>query len=575
MIQPDFQSLSNVLNGKLFVIPEYQRHYSWKTKQRKDLFNDINKLIAMDDSDKNHFMATIVCLKTFADEKLGGHRFEYYDIVDGQQRLTTLVILLKAISLELHKQRDDEESLEEAKLLDRLLIKRNQQLIILQSNHDNKSLLRNYLIAKSWDECPNYQEDADTAADKNLCDAMQECKDFVDDKDVIGLLQLVQNQLNFVLLTLEDKSAVYTIFEVLNSRGLAVDWLDKCKSVLMGLLYEYTNADNSSFAPHLKELQDNWSEIYRIIGVTGDIRGDEIVRFTATLLNTHPQSKIMKAEEALEYIRNECKQSENPIKTILKITKTLKQVTKYLSQLGGREYDVVSKISQSRLLGVSILLKKGLQKGIKEQLLSQWETTSFKIYGLFRKDSRSKVSAYINTAKEVQKYNGNANAKDLLKSIASIGEDFDINNVDRELKGDCYNGWENEVRYFFYQYEQYLSEKKRYAINQNVWNDIWKLTGKESIEHIMPQNRNASDWQHISKQHQKLLHSIGNLSLLTPPLNSEAGDKDFKHKKSVYEKANINLFKDIKKCDQWTEAEIKNRTEELICFAKERWKDIV
>ena len=69
-------------------------------------------------------------------------------------------------------------------------------------------------------------------------------------------IQLIdsKNHLYFIFLSLEDKGAVYTIFEVLNSRGWDVDSLDKCKSLLMGLLYEYTSRleDNTPFHEHLK-----------------------------------------------------------------------------------------------------------------------------------------------------------------------------------------------------------------------------------------------------------------------------------------------------------------------------------
>jgi len=66
MIQPEFKPLVDILSGKLFSIPEYQRHYSWTKKQRIDLFRDILKLLKARETyeDRVHFMATIVCLKT-------------------------------------------------------------------------------------------------------------------------------------------------------------------------------------------------------------------------------------------------------------------------------------------------------------------------------------------------------------------------------------------------------------------------------------------------------------------------------------------------------------------------------
>ena len=101
MIQPEFKSLIVILNDKLFRIPEYQRHYSWQPKQRRELLEDIEKLQEAREKydDRVHFMATIVCLNTKEKRQVGSNTFYTYDVVDGQQRLTTLIILLKAISI--------------------------------------------------------------------------------------------------------------------------------------------------------------------------------------------------------------------------------------------------------------------------------------------------------------------------------------------------------------------------------------------------------------------------------------------------------------------------------------------
>ncbi len=143
MIQPEFKPLIVILNDKLFRIPEYQRHYSWQPKQRKELFEDIRKLqeARKKYDERVHFMATIVCLKTKDKQQVGSNTFYTYDIVDGQQRLTTLIILLKAISIRLNV----DGQLDEAKEIDKLLVKDDGRLIILQNNHDNRLILRNYL----------------------------------------------------------------------------------------------------------------------------------------------------------------------------------------------------------------------------------------------------------------------------------------------------------------------------------------------------------------------------------------------------------------------------------------------
>ena len=99
-IQPKHLPLSKLLAGRLFEIPDYQRAYSWTSRERMDLFEDIQRVYAKG-AKESHFMATIVCLHRRRVD-LGTDEYDQLDVVDGQQRLTTLIILLNAIKLALN-----------------------------------------------------------------------------------------------------------------------------------------------------------------------------------------------------------------------------------------------------------------------------------------------------------------------------------------------------------------------------------------------------------------------------------------------------------------------------------------
>jgi Protein of unknown function DUF262/Protein of unknown function (DUF1524) len=582
MIHPEFKPLSAILSDKLFRIPEYQRHYSWQKKQRDELFEDIRKLqIAREKYDeRTHFMATIVCLKTKEKEPVGSNTFHIYDVVDGQQRLTTLIILLKAISLKLK----DEEQFDEAKELDKLLVKDDARLIILQNNHDNRDVLRNYLKSGQKPEL----ESIKTTADRNISQAIKECEKFVKSyPNSINLLALTKNHLYFIFQSLEDKGIVYTIFEVLNTRGLDVDWLDKCKSLLMGLLYEYasTPGSNDLFSQHLNELHGYWSDIYREIGLQ-NIPGHEIIRFAATLKEESGAGRPLSAEDALDFFKKDCIEigaanNDLVINKIIENTVWLKEITSFLSKLyADKRRNAVTDITQARLLAVAIMLRKDLREEERNKLLEQWERTSFKIFGLFRKDGRTKVGEYVRAAKKIRK-DANANVDDLLDSIAAIGSDFPIKTAVEELKKhDFYSDWQKELRYFFFRYEEHLSRLNGIQLNQAVWNHIWESSPSSTIEHILPQDKSNSGWNYISESvHQEFLHSIGNLCLLAPSLNSEASNKCFNSKKEIYKKANLLMLRDIisdNNVDRsiWNIDAINTRREQLIQFAVDQWKDL-
>lgn len=580
MIQPEFKPLIVILSDKLFRIPEYQRHYSWQPRQRNELFEDIKKLESARKKydERTHFMATIVCLKTKDKEQVGSNTFYIYDVVDGQQRLTTLVILLKAICLKLKA----DDQIGEAKELDKLLVKDDGRLIILQNNHDNRLSLRNYLKDGQKPESRSVK----TIADKNISQAIRDCEKFVNaHSNSVELLALVKNYLYFIFQSLEDKGAVYTIFEVLNSRGLDVDWLDKCKSLLMGLLYEYASSPESNdlFNQHLNELHGYWSEIYREIGIQ-KIPGHEIIRFAATLKDENGAGKPLSPEDTLEFFKDDCtsvSSNDLVINKIIENTVWLKEITSCLSKLySDKRRNAVTDIAQARLLAVAIMLRKDLREEDREMLLEQWERTSFRIYGFFRKDARNKVGEYVRAAKRIQR-DSNANLKDLLSSISEIGDDFPIDKAIEELrKSDLYNGWQEKLRYFFFRYEEHLLKVNGTYLNQSAWNEIWESNSNNTIEHILPQDKRNFGWNHISEaKHKELLHSIGNLCLLSPSLNSEASNNSFIVKKEAYKKANLMLLKDIISSSGaergvWDDDAINNRREQLIGFAIAQWKDL-
>src|SRR5947209_5735315 len=98
-LNPLHLKVAGLLGNRLFRIPDYQRAYAWGSRQREDLFKDI---LEVRRSDREHFMATVVALAREI-RNIGADEYRTVELVDGQQRVTTLVILLKAIE----KQLDD------------------------------------------------------------------------------------------------------------------------------------------------------------------------------------------------------------------------------------------------------------------------------------------------------------------------------------------------------------------------------------------------------------------------------------------------------------------------------------
>lgn len=235
-IQPRHLTLTQLLDGRLFTIPDYQRAYSWTSRERQDLFDDILSVFQKE-SGEGHFMATVVCLKRRSVD-LGTDIYDQLDIVDGQQRLTTIVLLINAIKLALKsKKRKQKRAKRE---IGELLVKVDgDNLLLLQTNQDTSHFFADY-VRDGRTVSPIHGK---TLADRELLSAISDCNEFVKQwilmgESVLSLYACLKNRLSFILHEISDEKIVYTVFEVLNSRGMEVNWIDRLKSILMGKAFE-------------------------------------------------------------------------------------------------------------------------------------------------------------------------------------------------------------------------------------------------------------------------------------------------------------------------------------------------
>ena len=103
----ELESIKELLSAKAFVIPEYQRPYSWEISHCKDLFEDIETLIKNDFSE--HYTGTVVLGKTEDKRPWGGKNHQVWEIIDGQQRITTISLYLAVVLHKLHDITKDKE----------------------------------------------------------------------------------------------------------------------------------------------------------------------------------------------------------------------------------------------------------------------------------------------------------------------------------------------------------------------------------------------------------------------------------------------------------------------------------
>ena len=559
MNQPDRVTLDELLTRHLFNIPPYQRAYSWMPKQRQDMFDDIKKLKGRED--RFHFMATVVGLHRNT-RTIGTTEYKTIEIVDGQQRLTTLVLLLKAIEKKLDCSVSNEERA--ALELQELLVKQDDaSLILLQTNHDRSQYFANFL---RYGTSPPVKE-AQTIADSELLSAIDECESFVDQwADKIELLRIIKNKLIFIFYEINNEAAVYTVFEVLNNRGLHVPWLDRFKNRLMEIAFDENPDENNT---HIDELHQIWGKIYEAIGLDRG-GGTESLRFGAILKSSSQISKPLGEEAAVDSL---IRQSKNTAK-VIEVSNWLLDVTNAINRLKKMKHsrEAVTKIAHARLLAVAIILRK-FPIDQEEELLDQWEKTTFHIFGLCRKDARTGVGDYVRLAWDIR--NGTElSTDDISKEIQKIRNNYSFDSIRGELENsNCYEGWEDELRYLLFRYEEYLTEQQGQKYMNEQWNHIWQKSAVESIEHIQPESKGSQEPLEVNEEG-IFVHRLGNLLLLRPRLNSQLGDKDPEEKAADYIDTGLLIAKKVGQTIRqsgWAAEQIREREKQLIKWIQREW----
>jgi hypothetical protein len=273
-------------------------------------------------------------------------------------------------------------------------------------------------------------------------------------------------------------------------------------------------------------------------------------------------------EEAVQVLSTSC--ADKP-KKVIDCTKWLLRVTQAeAGLLGDSRLRAATQIVQARLAAIAILLRKFPEKEEKK-ILKTWESVTFRIYGLGRRDARTKVGDYVRLAWSIT--NENLSSSAIIDELRTIGEDFPIDAVVEKLQNqDCYQGWTEELRYFFFRHDEHLAEEAGLVLNAAQWNKIWADEPSKSVEHIYPQSQGSED--PASKG--IFVHRLGNLMMLPPGVNSKLQDDSPKEKSSTYNSCGllgaIQVGKLIKS-DKWNRTAIEKRERQLIKWAASEWKD--
>ncbi len=521
-------------NKRVFKVPVYQRNYDWSNIQCEKLYQDI--MIA-NERDHKHFTGTIVYIVG-----LDGSTLNEVLIIDGQQRLTTVYILLKAlydaakgvsvrIEAEVEEVMFNRNCEEKYKLKLKPVKTDNEQLILLIKNKiddmdRNSNIYKNYVTFKNLIE-------STLAAGYELNDILSGIKK----------LEMVE-----IVLDKSQGDEPQKIFESINSTGLELSLADLIRNYL---LMDDMNQD---------ELYENyWSVIEKNVGYRN--LGDFVINFLNSRI-----SKSVNSENAYRLFKEHCEENRLTHEDVLK---ELKKTSKYYGAFIGENHYYSKKISDH--LRAFYTIKQTTILPFLFRVFSDYEDE------IIDEATLSKVLEYLLT------YLVRITACEINKNLSRFMKSM----YDRAIDGNYDNYYEKFVIFLNdlrandrmptdKEFKEALIYKPLYKkpICKFVLSIIENSTrehidiGNLTIEHILPQKENAAVWKKevgddYGRVYELYLHTLGNLTITGH--NSELGTKSFHDKKDIIRnnsKANI-LNKEVLSAESWNEASILNRARVL------------
>ncbi len=573
------KKISSLFDGRtVFNIPEYQRAYAWEKSQLTDFVEDIQNQKV----DRSYFLGTVLF-----EEKGLEKNYEIIDIVDGQQRITTIIIFMAVLIQKLREESTNEDELEDIDLLFETYVKHKKQFKLRALEEDN-DFFRSYIVGEN-----NGKDYIRTPAQRRLYKARKYFVKYMSqlNKDELNAIRKKIDENSRVLVySVKDTAEATLIFETTNDRGKGLTNLEKIKSFMMYKSYvasedtpeQLLNTIRTRFSDIYKEYEkyenridedsilqyhfiahQNWSgkEYQQYVGQVKEMVNRSIAKGNDSSALTFIDNYTMELKETFIAVHEILKSNLSELRDIFILSRT------------GNFWPLLIK---------TFKLDETEGKEKFKRVAKLLEIYSFRVYAVNQNRGNTGQSKLYSYAKN---FTGDfANLEQLLKKVIS---DYSSNNIFKSNLSDSYiYDWMStrDLSYFFWKYENYLRTTKQpksspMSEEEFITNDSkFKL----SIEHIASQNPKKTIVKDISilpelsdEFKEEFLHSIGNLTIDPQSANSSKGNKIFEDKNEKYFRRapfkTQNELEDFMVEKEWTKESIVERKEILIEFALNQW----
>lgn len=576
-----------------YTIPKYQREYTWSYREWEALYDDISE------NNDEYFIGSIICIP------LGDAINPYLEVIDGQQRLTTISLFLTAIYTRLKERKselseDDEDVLPSMRKSLKSKNSPNEMKLVPQVQNYNKDdfdFLMNtiglrtatapkhpYYAMRKISRCYNYFLNR---IDKEMED--MEGSDAVD--FLLGKFNKVK-QAMLVKIEVSSHSDAYVLFESLNNRGTPLTAIDLMKNLIMARA-ESNNLTIDDCFNRWQLLLGNLSDDYGIqerffrqyynafkhrlnepFQSTNDRKKDPlgVVATRSNLLNIF-ESLINKdlplfLEDILRcgqiYSWLILQDAETPYRRALEDLDHIQGAPSYLLLMYLMRNQSALAITEEQINNLICLLAKYfVRRNITDYPNTRDLTRIFM-------DIISKIEESHSTGDDVMNL--------IIETLSAPSNCASDEQFKRSLEGDVYKDNVGATRYI-------LCKLAESAMTQETWTDLWRRTDKKvfvwTIEHIFPEGENipqcwvdmiaGGDRDLAKKYLEEYTHKIGNLTITG--YNSTLGNKSFEEKRDrkskdglryIGYKNGLDINREIANKESWSIEDIKARTAALV-----------
>lgn len=519
-----------------YTIPAYQRPYSWNQDNVQQLLEDIQD--AFDDGDPEYFIGSIITIERERDAT--------YEIVDGQQRLTTLNLIFVGLRNRI-TDAAAKQALASRVLPSNPLTQQTETPRLTLRPSDQTFFRRHILESVPLDKVARNELDEPKA---HLADNLDIIDTFLEEKQqewMKHFANFILQRVFLVLVQTESFKSAYRLFNVLNDRGLDLSNADLIKNRLFALLVGPGNSDT---------LEEKWVELESVAGI------DNLDTFLGYHRTAVVAAKARKSlAEEYEFLTSKGIDPVGFVEALILSAKNFERLR------GNNLNDSEAERSVAALLRVSYdewipAMLAFLNRPVGDLPLAEFADLLERITmqnWVRRLGRTARLTIYYRLISAVNSGKQGSEIREIFRAAANNEEFFSL------LDGSVYGlpagkavllGLEDGA--------QDHSVKKTYS-------------GPIHIEHILPQALKDDYWtaRFSLEEHARWLHRLGNITLLSAPKNFSARNFAFQRKKQVYEelmaKASFDLTKEVCTEPDWTLETIAKRQDRLMAVAKKLW----